>query len=116
MLRHGTRGAKGRDTIVLRFRLHESGVGALRIGLRRSDTGLRALQVGRGLLQRSLEQGGVDQRDDIALTHPGIEVRVELGNPAGHLRPDLDGGDRIDGPRRIDRIPDFTALHGSGEV
>ena len=116
LLGHGTRGSQDRHAVIIRFRLHECGIRPLRVGLRRRDARLRALQVGRGLLQRSLEQGRIDQGDDVAPMHAGIEVRVELGDSPGHLRSDLHGRDRIDGSRGVHRVPDLAAPHRGGEV
>ena len=82
LLGHGTRGSQGCDTVIIRSRLPECGKRSLRVGLRRRDARLGALQVGRGLLQRSLEQGRIDQGDDVAPMHAGIEVRVQFRDGA----------------------------------
>ncbi len=116
LLGHGAGGSKARDAVVVSFRLHECGVRPLRVRLRHRDARLRALEVCRRLLQRPLEQRRIDERDDVASMHTGIEVRVELGNSPGYLRSDLHRRDRVDGPSGVDGVPDVPALHRGSQV
>ena len=102
--------------IVVGLGLDHAGFGFFEVGVGGHQVGFGVFQVGGGLQQRALEQGRIDERDDVAFVDAGVEVGVELGDRAGDLRADLDGDDRVDGAGGFDDIVDVATFDFGGEV
>ena len=64
--------------VVVGFGLHQRRLGLFQVRPCSSKIGLGVFQVRSGLQQRSLEQGRIDQRDDVALMHARVEIHIKL--------------------------------------
>ncbi len=79
LLRRHVLARESRDAFVVSLGLKRGGAHSVDVRLRRGQVRLRALEICRCLLQRSLQQRGFDQRDDVALVYARIEIDVQLG-------------------------------------
>ena len=104
------------STLVVRFGLHERGFRFLKIRLRGNQVSFRVFHVRARLLHRSLEQRGIDQRDEVPLVHPGIKVHKKFRDGSGDLRAHLHGDDRVDGSGGFHDVVDIAPIHFGGEV
>jgi hypothetical protein len=75
-----------------------------------SDLGLRDLELGARLRHPRLVHLRLDSGDHLVLGDDGIEVGIELVDPAGELRADRDDDECVERPCGADRLREVPAL------
>src|SRR6185369_17133710 len=116
LLRHNTSLREADGAVIILLGLDRGGLRLGNVCPCGSYVGNGVRQVGLGLKQLSLENRGIDAGDDLPLLYLRVEVGIDLGNGAGGLRTDLNGGDGIDGAGRLNFIPQVALSDFGGGV